>query len=444
MADSSTDDSSDDENVNYLIASRTLPGFDASLQARKGSQKGRSENRKRDFQAAFQRLWNDYFSDNPKYKDAEFERRFRLSKDVFVKIFDTIHGEGIFKLRTDAAGKQGIHPIVRMAAALRMLAYGTAADSWDEYLQMSEDSTLHSMKSFSELIVRLFENEYLREPNEDDLKRIISLNTARGFPGCLGSIDCQHWAWKNCPLAWAGQFRGKEKSSTMILEAIADGDLWIWHAFFGSPGSLNDINVLDRSPTIGKIEAGHFPPSFTYTVNGHARTLPYYLADGIYPNWAIFVKTIKDPTSPKQKAFSECQESVRKDVERAFGVLVARWHILQRPARLWSRGDIKTVMKACIILHNMMVERRRDSYTRNDHLQDFLRDAKSNFGAGPVPFTWHSRDSIQTSSRSNLSEGMWATLVSSRSAQISNTISHFSLKADLIEHVWKMLPADEI
>jgi hypothetical protein len=29
---------------------------------------------------------------------------------------------------------------------------------------------------------------------------------------------------------------------------VASQDLWIWHAFFGMPESLNDINVLDRSP----------------------------------------------------------------------------------------------------------------------------------------------------------------------------------------------------
>jgi len=34
---------------------------------------------------------------------------------------------------------------------------------------------------------------------------------------------------------------------TIILEAVASQELWIWHVFFGMPGSLNDINVLDRS-----------------------------------------------------------------------------------------------------------------------------------------------------------------------------------------------------
>jgi hypothetical protein len=53
-----------------------------------------------------------------------------------------------------------------------------------------------------------------------------------------------HWAWKNCPSGWAGQYKGKEKKPTMVLEAVASQNICIWHAFFGTPGALNNINVL--------------------------------------------------------------------------------------------------------------------------------------------------------------------------------------------------------
>jgi hypothetical protein len=53
------------------------------------------------------------------------------------------------------------------------------------------------------------------------------------------------------------------------------------------------------------------------------------------------------------------QEAVRKDVERAFGVLQARFTIVKTPTRLWKQKDIKRVMMTCIILHNMIVEDER-------------------------------------------------------------------------------------
>lgn len=50
-------------------------------------------------------------------------------------------------LRKDATGKKGIHPLERVVAAIRMMAYGVAADSIDGYIQMSEYSGLLPVKS---------------------------------------------------------------------------------------------------------------------------------------------------------------------------------------------------------------------------------------------------------------------------------------------------------
>ena len=102
------------------------------------------------------------------------------------------------------------------------------------------------------------------------------------FPGMLGSIDCMHWKWKNCPVAWKGQYSGHIHEPTIILEAMASFDLWIWHAFFGLPGSNNDINILEWSLIFSKLEQGH-APTVNYSINGHEYTMGYYLADGIYP-----------------------------------------------------------------------------------------------------------------------------------------------------------------
>jgi hypothetical protein len=50
----------------------------------------------------------------------------------------------------------------------------------------------------------------------------------------------------------------------------------------------------------------------------------YYLADGIYPSWATFVKTIPEPQGNRHKYFAKAREVIRKDVEHAYGVLQSR------------------------------------------------------------------------------------------------------------------------
>ena len=52
--------------------------------------------------------------------------------------------------------------------------------------------------------------------------------------------------------------------------------------------------------------------------------------------------------------------AVRKDVERAFGILKRRWLWLKYPCRLYYIDTISLLLKCSIILHNMIVEDERD------------------------------------------------------------------------------------
>ncbi|GKF62995.1 ALP1-like protein, partial [Tanacetum coccineum] len=65
-----------------------------------------------------------------------------------------------------------------------------------------------------------------------------------------------------------GQYgRGDKKYLTIMLEAVASQDLWIWHVFHGMAGANNDINVLDNSPLFDDL-LDDLAPVVPYVVNG--------------------------------------------------------------------------------------------------------------------------------------------------------------------------------
>lgn len=203
-----------------------------------------------------------------------------------------------------------------------------------------------------------------------------------------------------------------------------------------SLGSRNDINVLKTFSTVGRILAGAFILSLSYVVNSVERTLPHYLADGIYPNWASFVKNIKEGTRKKERKFVAAQEVVRKDGERDFGVLTARFQIIQSPAHLWYREDIESILKECIIMHKMKVEARRDGYGRGMATMQLAGDAREMLNNGNA-FSWNSLEVTQKRHGGYIVSEMWAAMVSERKTRITSTKDNRSLHHDLIEHIWK-------
>ncbi|GKA62041.1 ALP1-like protein isoform X1, partial [Tanacetum coccineum] len=96
-----------------------------------------------------------------------------------------------------------------------------------------------------------------------------------------------------------------------------------------------------------------------YVVNGVGFEKGYYLADGIYPQWATFVKSFTVANDAKLAYFKKRQEGTRKDVERAFGVLHGRWGIIQQPARQYHVNTIRRIMYSCIIMHNMILKDKK-------------------------------------------------------------------------------------
>ncbi|XP_057723672.1 uncharacterized protein LOC130939597 [Arachis stenosperma] len=95
--------------------------------------------------------------------------------------------------RANTIGRKGLSPLQKCTAAIWMLAYGVAADVVDDYVCICESTTIECLKKFVEGVISVFEDEYLRKLNPNDVRHLLQMADGRGFPGMLGSIDCMHW-----------------------------------------------------------------------------------------------------------------------------------------------------------------------------------------------------------------------------------------------------------
>ncbi|GJR12373.1 putative nuclease HARBI1 isoform X2 [Tanacetum coccineum] len=167
----------------------------------------------------------------------------------------------------------------------------------------------------------------------------------------LGSIIVALGMKKMSSVQWQGQYgKGDKKYPTIMLEAVASQDLWIWHVFYGMSGANNDINR---------------------------------------------------------------QESARKDVERAFGVLQGRWGLIQQPARAYEVNTLRRIMYAGIIMHNMILEDQNMSVVDWKHV--YSNPARS------LQTVWIDR--CQTQRR--------------KAKELRDKDTHISLQQNLMNHIWR-------
>ncbi|XP_048495857.2 uncharacterized protein LOC125495245 [Beta vulgaris subsp. vulgaris] len=245
----------------------------------------------------------------------------------------------------------------------------------------------------------------------------------------MGSIDCMHWQWKNCPRAWKGLYQGRSKSATVILEAWPP-ETCGYGMHFSEHRELAMISMYWHAlRCFDDLYQGR-APEVTFNVNGNTYNRGYYLTDGIYPKWAVFMPAIRLPLSPVDELFTKRQESVRKDVERAFGVLQARFAIIQRPSLIWDEHLMWEIMLACIILHNMIVEDERDTYLNYQDASHFEQENASIASTSSS----HRLETFSVQPGRYNDIGMQQYLQNRADAWDRDV--HNSLQKDLAQHIW--------
>lgn len=105
----------------------------------------------------------DYFVEHPTYHAKFFRRRFRMRRELFLRIQHDLlrfHGDK-FSQKRDAVGKLGFSPEQKLTSALRILAYGSSADRNDEYIRMGESTSLRYLRLFCEGVIDTYGSFYL-------------------------------------------------------------------------------------------------------------------------------------------------------------------------------------------------------------------------------------------------------------------------------------------
>ncbi|XP_047939761.1 uncharacterized protein LOC125187245 [Salvia hispanica] len=197
------------------------------------------------------RLERDYFDRN-RYGEISLTSLFPYVTRLFLHIANTLAaGKSTSEKGFNVVGRPSHTTLKKCIAAIRRLATTTGFVRRIHARRRIQWETL-----FDELLQRrpaAFTDEFPRSQPPQIVVRSNFTNKCTDSR-MLGSVDCLHWQWKNCPVAWGGHTRSASKAPTPLLYSRSSPTTAMDLAcIFGAPGSNNDVNVLNNSDLFDEV-----------------------------------------------------------------------------------------------------------------------------------------------------------------------------------------------
>ncbi|KAH8264529.1 hypothetical protein KR038_009608 [Drosophila bunnanda] len=223
----------------------------------------------------------------------------------------------------------------------------------------------------------------------------------------LGSaLDSENiWNLPNCVGAIGGRLmevkpplqRNKNMDSMPIF-AVCDPSLRFTYVDVGDIGSADDPDLFAKS-NLGKAilsDSLYFPEDSS--VNGSPMTHYVVSDDNAFPLVKRIMKPyISNTITRDELYFNDRIHQASRCIDKAFGLLSAKWTVMQREVR--CRPDrAKGIATACCLLHNYLLRTKPDDYTDWSPEQEAMISISSGITPGPIEnYPKLVRDSIKNS-----------------------------------------------
>ncbi|KAI5318356.1 hypothetical protein L3X38_038064 [Prunus dulcis] len=202
----------------------------------------------------------------------------------------------------------------------------------------------------------------------------------------IGSIDCMQWQWKNCTTAWQGEYGNLKGQKSIILEAVASLDCWVWHAFFKVTYQINNTVY---SGAVGVLVQKH---------------------DAVGVLGLI----------PKQKLTAALR-------------MLAYGASAEDAARMLDVEVLRSIIMTCIILHNMIVEDEYDYDAPEVFEPDPMNTALTRIYERPI-----GPNELPMEPEPLVGDGGFNNLIIDRYQEMQSSYVHERRQVDLSEHLWEI------
>lgn len=290
------------------------------------------------------RIIRDRINPTAFYREGEFKRRFRMSKNTVLQLTDSI--AHLLQHATDH--NHALPPIIQVCGCLRLLAGGSFQIIAGDLINVSQSTISRTMNRFLNAIITL-RRDTVKFPNNLVAVRQQFHNVA-GFPGVIGLVDGTHIAiTKPSNHENPDIFRNRKRTITLNVQIISGPDLTIYNIVSRWPGSTHDSRVFHNSIVKDRLETGDLH-------NGGL-----LLGDKGYACLSYLMTPIRVTQTEAERRYNASHVRTRTAVERCIGTLKKRFPCLTN-RMMYAPAKAARIIIACAILHNIAIFHRDDDF----------------------------------------------------------------------------------
>lgn len=302
---------------------------------------------------------------NPEcFSEKDFKQRFRLPRSVFYDVLERIETHPVFHAPANV-GCRKISVEKQLACFLMRVGGVEAVAKIRSELAISESSvSIFTRRVATAIINRL--GCYVGMPRNGskrkaDVKKIFE-NRDIALKGAVGIIDCT-----SIPIVVptrdrkdgnAYVYHNRKCQASLSVQAITTcEDCPRFLSIFGAcPGSYYDTRIFYESSVYKNLGKFLEPDEFLMGDCG------YFIKPWMMRGWSNSELKEDNPRNIHRRSFNRLYSSVRISIERAFGILKARFQGLSK--KIWFRRleDYQSCIHACAILHNICAEANAVSF----------------------------------------------------------------------------------
>lgn len=297
---------------------------------------------------------DDFYS----MEDTKFVTRYRLSKQVVLKVLEEIDD----KLEYPTNRNRPVSPLQQLLLTLRFYATGSFQIVSADLSGVSKSTVSRYIRKVS-IAISSLASKYIQFPNHDERPQVIQdFYRIAHFPGVIGAIDCTHIPVISPGGHNAEIFRNRKGYFSINVQTICDSNLLIRNIVARWPGSSHDSYIFDNSEIRMKFETGRIRDCHLLGDNGYRLSnyllTPFLNAENI-----------------GEENYNKAHIRTRNTVERQYGVWKRRFPALKLGLRTLTPTSLIIIVSTSV-LHNIAIQTKEDEPPEDVPLHQYLQERR--------------------------------------------------------------------